>query len=99
MEIIYKGNKHKEPKPERIYGCTCPDCDSVFTFQDSEVCRPRTPIFIPALSSDVSLNEYVKKYYTIKCPTCNSSISLSKCVMFKDTSEEIRFKLAHESNE
>ncbi|RHP46879.1 hypothetical protein [Clostridium sp. AF32-12BH] len=92
MEIIYKGNKHKEPKPERMYGCTCPNCDSVFTFQDSEVCRPKMSIFVPA----VSLNDYAKKYYTITCPTCNNTISLDKCVIFKDTAEEVRFKLTHE---
>ena len=82
MEIIFKGNKHKEPNPERAYGCVCANCNSAFVFYEHEISRPRMPF---ATDKDCAIN----------CPVCNTVITLDKCTKFDNDSEEIEFKLAH----
>lgn len=87
MEIIYKGNKHNEPKPEQMYGCICENCASAFTFADHEVNKPPY-LFV------FDTNRF------IKCPVCDKIITLNKCIKFKnDSSEEAIFKLKYKSLE
>ena len=94
MEIIYKGNKHNEPKPEPEFSCECSNCGSAFIFKSSDVCRPRGVIHIPLMSANET-KEYEKRYYTITCPVCGVMITLDKCNLLRNDSDKEKFKLFH----
>lgn len=81
MEIIYKGNKHNEPKPDPEYGCICDSCGSVFTFKTSEIRRPKT-----VLSTE---------YQVTACPICDTIIFLNYCTRFCNKDEKEKFISLH----
>lgn len=71
MEIIKICNKHKEAIKPKEYGCVCIKCNSIFIFNQKEICIPR-------------MISVTKHNCSIKCPnnSCNAIMSLdNKCIV------------------
>lgn len=84
MKILSLNNKHiKKDNDDLGYGCVCPNCGTVFTFDSRDIDRPRTPFPCP-------------KDCKIVCPntSCHRMLSMDdKCIHnFKNSNEKYEFK-------
>lgn len=83
MKILYLANHHlKNRMPDKKqYGCVCPQCGSVFIFDESEISKSRCINPKP-------------KYIVIQCPNtnCNGIITMNNsCIKELKNADDRRF--------
>ena len=88
MQIVCIKNDHLNKKEkEKEYGCVCPNCKSVFIFNDKDITRPRT------------IN-YKNKDCSVKCPNpyCNNHITMDSdaITFFTKDFDQVNFKMKHD---
>lgn len=80
MEVLQKNNSNlTNTKKITEYGGVCPNCESVFIFDDTDIIRPRCV-------------NYKEKDCKVICPVCNQYISVDKCTKFESNEEKTVFR-------
>lgn len=78
MEIIVKKNKHLENiiNNNKEYGCVCPNCGTVFIFNETDIIKPR-------------VIDLKKRDCVITCPnkTCRTALALDSKFIIEFTKE------------
>lgn len=82
MEILIKRDKHKVHDLDRKYGCECPNCGTVFSFQKSE-------------SMYIGNQSGRQDFYIIRCPNCDKIINLTACTWLKNEEDIAAFLELH----
>lgn len=86
MEVLIINNKQKEERSKHEYGCVCPNCGSVFIFDDMDISRPKC-------------FNYTLNKCNVKCPneSCGCVIKMdNKCITkFKTKSDKDEFEMIY----
>ena len=82
MEILIKRDRHKVHDLKRKYGCKCPNCGTVFSFQKNE---------------SMYLGNYSGRpnFYIIACPNCCKIIDLTACTWISSPEDVTKFLELH----